>query len=72
MWQKVHDTFIAPPNHDASETIANHDNIFNALNTDEDWSHIFAFDEFTNKRMLLKQLPGRWKPFFKPRELKRF
>lgn len=70
---KVHDTFITPHlTSDTSETIANHDNIFNALNTDEDWSHIFAFDEFTNKKMLLKQLPGRAgnPTFFKPRELK--
>ena len=70
---KAHDTFIAPRlTSDTSETIANHDNIFNALNTDEDWSHIFAFDEFTNKKMLLKQLPGRAgnPTFFKPRELK--
>tara|TARA_B100001248_G_C27367972_1_gene450067 strand:+ start:1283 stop:1492 length:210 start_codon:yes stop_codon:yes gene_type:complete len=34
-------------------------NIFTALSTDKDWSQIFAFDEFTNKKMLLKQMPNR-------------
>lgn len=57
---------------DRTEVIGNHDNIFNALNVDTEWHDIFAFDEFTNKRMLLKQMPGRAgnPSFFKPRELR--
>lgn len=55
-----------------NDTVANHDNIFNALSANDDWFAIFAFDEFTNKRMLLKQMPGRAgnPTFFRPRELR--
>jgi predicted P-loop ATPase len=47
-------------------------NVFEVLTKDDEWEGVFAFDEFSQKKMVMKKIPGtRGNPnMFKPRQLR--
>jgi predicted P-loop ATPase len=57
---------------DKGRFIFNHHNVMEVFRCHHEWVDVFAFDDFAQRKMLMKQIPGtRGNPaWFKPRELR--
>ena len=55
-----------------ARVVSNHYNIYRMLQDDSPWAHVFSFDEFTGRKMVIAKPPGeRGNPnHFRPRDIK--